>query len=120
MTVNEQVYAQALLLAGELEEQRSQLLQMLCNAATASLEVRLRDGISVEDCKADFVAAASLYALASLGSVEESALVEEFRAGDLTVRQNRQNRDAASNCLRRQADLLILPYLRDRFSFQGV
>ena len=120
MSLSEQVYAQALLLAGALEERQSQLLQVLCNAATASLEVRLRDGITAEDCKEDFVAAASLYALASLGSVEESALVEEFQAGDLTVRQSRQNRDAASNCLRRQADQLILPYLKDRFSFLGV
>lgn len=120
MTLSEQVYAQALLLAGDLEERQSQLLQILCTAATASLKVRLRDGITPEDCKADFVAAASLYALASLGDVEETVQVEEFKAGDLTVRQNRERRDAASNCLQRQADMMILPYLKDRFSFMGV
>ena len=120
MILSEQVYAQALLLAGELDERQSQLLQLLCTAATSSLESRLRDGITPEDCKADFIAAASLYALASLGDVEETISVEEFKAGDLTVRQSSHGRDAASNCLKRQADMMILPFLKDRFSFLGV
>ena len=120
MMLNQQVYAQALLLAGELEERQSQLLQVLCDGAVSSLEARLRDGITPEDCKADFIAAASLYALASLGSVEETVNVEEFKAGDLTVRQSKSGRDAASSCLQRQADMMILSYLKDRFSFMGV
>ena len=120
MMLKDQVFAQALLLAGQLDERQSQLLQVLCGAAVSSLESRLRDGITAEDCKADFVAAASLYALASLGGVEETVQVEEFQAGDLTVRQSRQGRDAASNCLRRQAEMMIQPYLKDRFAFLGV
>ena len=120
MMLSQQVFAQALLLAGELEERQRQLLQILCTAATSSLEARLRDGITAEDCKADFIAAASLYALASLADVEDSVQVEEFQAGDLTIRQNRERRDAASNCLQRQADMMILPYLKDRFAFLGV
>ena len=120
MSLSQQVYAQALLLAGQLDERQSQLLQVLCMAAASSLEARLRDGITPEDCKADFIAAASLYALASLGDVEETVQVEEFQAGDLTLRQSSDRRDAASNCLQRQADMMILPYLKDRFSFLGV
>ena len=120
MMLIDQVYAQALLLAGDLEERQSQLLQILCTAATASLNARLRDGLTPEDCRAEFVAAASLYALASLGEAAETASVEEFQAGDLTVRQTKAGRDAASNCLQRQADMMILPYLKDRFSFLGV
>jgi len=120
MTLSEQVYAQALLLAGDLDERQSQLLQVLCSAAASSLEARLRDGLTAEDCKADFIAAASLYALASLGDVEDSVQVEEFQAGDLTVRQSKEGRDAASNCLQRQAEMIILPYLKDRFAFVGV
>ena len=120
MTVTEQVYAQALLLAGDLEERQTKLLEVLCVAAASSLESRLRDGITAEDCKADFIAAASLYALASLGDVEDSVQVEEFQAGDLTVRQSKESRDAASNCLQRQAEMIILPYLKDRFAFVGV
>ena len=120
MTVSQQVYAQALLLAGQLDERQSQLLQVLCTAAASSLESRLRDGIIPEDCKADFIAAASLYALASLGDVADTVQVEEFKAGDLSVRQSSERRDAASNCLQRQAEMIILPYLKDRFSFVGV
>ena len=120
MMLSDQVYAQALLLAGDLEQRQSQLLQVLCNAATSSLASRLREGITPEDCKADFIAAASLYALASLNGVEENVQVEEFQAGDLTIRQSGTSRDAASNCLQRQAEMMILPYLQDRFSFMGV
>ena len=120
MTLSEQVYAQALLLAGDLEEKQAWLLGVLCGAATSSLASRLREGMTPEDCKADFIAAASLYALAALGDADERNEVEEFRAGDLTVRQGIEHRDAASRCLQRQADMLILPYLKDRFSFRGV
>ena len=118
MTLTEQIYAQALLLAGELEQRRSQLLQILCTAATSSLESRLRDGITPEDCKADFIAAASLYALAALNEVGDTDRLEEISAGDLTLRKN--SADAAANCLRNQAQIMIVPYLKDRFSFQGV
>ena len=120
MTLGEQVYAQALLLAGALDERQSRFLQVLCSAAASLLESRLRDGITPEDCKADFIAAASLYALASLGDAEETAQVEEFKAGDLTIRQSNSGRGAASNCLQRQAEMIILPYLKDCFSFMGV
>ena len=120
MMLNEQVYAQALLLAGDLEEKQARLLEVLCSAAASSLASRLRDGMTPEDCKADFIAAASLYALAALEDADEEILVEEFRAGDLTVRQGGGHRDAASRCLQRQADMMILPYLKDRFSFLGV
>ena len=120
MKLTDQVLAQALLLAGQLDDRQSQLLQVLCTAAASSLESRLRDGITPEDCKADFIAAASLYALASLGDVADTVQVEEFKAGDLSVRQSNERRDAASNCLQRQAEMIILPYLKDRFSFVGV
>lgn len=120
MMLREQVYAQALLLTGELDSRQSQLLQVLCAAAASSLAARLREGITPEDCKADFIAAASLYALAALDEVDEKTRVEEFQAGDLTIRQGSQSRDAASRCLERQAEMMILPYLKDRFSFRGV
>ena len=81
---------------------------------------RLREGLTPEDCKADFIAAASLLALAQLNGVDDDAQVEEFKAGDLTVKQGSKNRDAASQCLQRQAELMIAPYLKDGFSFRGV
>ncbi len=120
MTLKEQVFAQAALLAGELDSQQTDFLSILCTATTTSLTARLRDGLTPEDCKADFIAAASLFALAAMNSISDSASVEEFKAGDLTVKQNLKNRDAASRCLHNQAELMIAPYLKDRFTFMGV
>lgn len=118
MTLKEQVLAQAMLLAGELDTRQTELLGALCTAATASLAARLREGLTPQDCKADFIAAASLFALAAMGSVDDVEQVEQFRIGDVTV--HRGSRDAASNCLRSQAELMIAPYLKDRFTFRGV
>lgn len=118
MTLTEQVYAQAILLARSLTDGQSRILYLLSQAAVNSLTMKLRDGLTPEDCKADFVAAASLYALASLSEVDDESRVESFTAGDLTIR--RDGADAASSCLRYQAQLLITPYLKDRFAFLGV
>ena len=118
MTLTEQTFAQALLLAGELTEHQQQMLEALCICKTSILTARLRNGLQPEDCKADFIAAASLLALADLSSIKEDANVEQITAGDFTIKKG--SRDAASNCLRAQAELMIAPYLKDNFSFQGV
>lgn len=118
MTLKEQVYAQAALLAGELEAQQADILNALCIASTVSLTARLREGLKPDDCRADFVAAASLFALAALNDAMSLGSPEEFSAGDLTVKQG--SADAASKCLFHQAELMITPYLKDRFSFRGV
>lgn len=118
MTLNEHVFTQAALLAGQLEARETEILRALCTAVTASLAARLRKGLSPENCKADFIAAASLFALSALDGMERPDQVEQFRIGDVTVSPG--GRDAASNCLRLQAESLIAPYLQDRFTFRGV
>ena len=118
MSIKEQVFAQALLLAGELEEKQKDLLSVLCSIAVASLTVRLKEGLRPEDCRADFVPGACLLALAALNGCRDTGDVEEFRAGDLTVK--RKGADAASRCLQRQAEILMGPYLKERFVFLGV
>ena len=118
MMLTQQVFAQAALLAGQLEEQQTQLLQVLCSAACSSLTARLREGITPEDCRADFVAAASLFALAALNEAGQASALEEFKAGDLTIR--RSAADTPSRCLHHQAELIMMPFLKDNFVFQGV
>ena len=118
MTLTEQTYAQALLLAGELTEHQQQVLEALCGCKVSILTARLRKGLRPEDCKADFIAAASLLALADLSCIGENANVEQISVGDFTVKKG--SRDAASNCLRAQAELMIAPYLKDSFSFRWV
>jgi len=112
------VFAQAALLAGQLEEGQTELLKILCQVAVSSLENRLREGLTAEDCRADFVAAASLFALAALNEAGKTGGLEEFRAGDLTVR--RSGMDTSSRCLQQQAELIIHPFLKDSFAFMGV
>ena len=118
MMLADQVYAQSLLLSGDLTPRQSQILGMLCRSTVAALTSRLREGLTPEDCKADFIAAASLLALSALNGVDEEGAVEQITAGDFTIKTG--GRDAAANCLRTQAELMMMPYLRDRFSFQGV
>ena len=119
MILRDQVYAQALLLAGEVDDHEGHILSTLCTAATASLSARLREGLRPEDCRADFVAAASLYALAELNAVKDGAAMEQITAGDLTMRKS-ASADPASKVLRNQAQLVIAPYLKDTFCFRGV
>ena len=118
MTLREQVFAQAALLAGQLDTRQMDVLRVLCAASATSLESRLREGLTPEDCKADFIAAASLFALSALNGVGDGTDISQFKVGDVTL--NRDSSDAASNCLRNQAELMIAPYLKDRFSFRGV
>lgn len=117
MTLQEQAYAQAVILAGELTQQQTKILNVLCETSFRIMQARLREGLTPDDCKADMVAAVSLMALAELGSVEADT-VEQIAAGDFTIRK--RSGDAASNCLRAQAELMIAPYLQDHFTFQGV
>ena len=118
MMMEQQVYAQALLLTGQLEGKQAELLKVLCRAAASSLEARLKEGITPESCKGAFVAAASLFALAALNEAGKTGGLEEFRAGDLTVK--RSGMDTSSRCLQRQAELIIQPFLKDCFAFLGV
>ena len=120
MTLTEQVLAHALLLAGEATDQQPRILEVLCEATTSSLKSRLRDGLTPDDCKADFIASASLMALSALAGVSGEVPVEQITAGDFTIKKGTVSYDAASNCLRNQAELMIAPYLKDRFSFRGV
>ena len=116
MTLEEQIYAQCLVMAGELSPEQDKLLLVLCRSAKATLAGRLRENLTPEDCRADFVAAGSLLALAALS--ESDGAPEQFTAGELTLR--RRDPNAAARCLRRQAELLMMPYVRDCFAFLGV
>ena len=118
--MKELVYAQALLLAGELEEREQELLRILSGAAASALALRLKEGIRPQDCEGDFVAAASLYAVAAMEESRDASGVEEFKAGDLSVKTGGTRQEGAAKALFRQAELLAKPYLADRFAFVGV
>lgn len=117
MTLQEQVFAQAVLLSGETVENQA-LLQLFCNSAVAGLQAQLREGITVEACHADFVAAASLLALAAMSEAETMHQPEQFQVGDLTIKQGTGS--VAAQCLRRQAQMILYPYLQDRVILRRV
>ena len=118
MTVQEKVFAQALTLAGTLEDKKLALLEVLCKSAVSALRAQLREGMTPEDCLADFTAAASLMAMAAVSEAGEELAVESFTAGDVSLRKERNS--AAANCLRHQARVMMMPYIRDPFAFLGV
>jgi hypothetical protein len=120
MSLTEQIYAQALVLIQDSTDVNLALLNVLCRSAENTLRQKPREGITPEDCKADFVAAASLLALAALASAAEDVPAEQITAGDFTVKKGGRSHDAAANCLKNQAELMIAPYLKDGFLFTGV
>lgn len=117
MSLTELVVSQAKFMAREMTSRDLQLLEAVCQAAVSSLEARLRDNLTTDDCQADFVTAAGMYALAALSDIGDFTGVEQLTAGDVTVRRGH---NGAANYLRSQADLLMAPYLKSGFVFLGV
>ena len=116
MSIADQIYAQSLVMVGQLTPEQDALLRVLCRVAKTNLAARLRSGITPEDCRADFITAGSLLALAALS--ESDGGPERFTAGELTIQKS--GGDAAARCLRSQAELILMPYVRDCFAFLGV
>ena len=107
MTLNDQVLNQAELLAGEMDER----LRLLCGAAVALLTGQLRDGVAPEDIREPCVTAASLIAYARWSRGRD---IQEFRAGDLTVKKGQ------IGDFQEEALALLAPYLKSGFVFLGV
>ncbi len=118
MSLLEQTYTQALLLSGLEDGTQGQLLQLFCRSALSSLTQKLRLGLTPDDCRADIVAAGALYALAALSEWEGQEAPQQMQLGDLTVK--RASGNAAAQCLRSQGELIMAPYVQDRFSFRRV
>ena len=105
MTIFEQVLSQAELLVGKTDER----LRLMCIVAVKQLSRQLRDEVTPEDIGEDFVTAASLLACARWGQD-----IQEFRAGDLTVKTGK------AEDFKGEALALLGPYLKPDFAFLGV
>ena len=115
MTLTEQVYTQAQLMAQGLGEGNQQVLEALCASAVACVRARLRDNVEPEDCLSDFVTAAAMFALAAVNELGDMVQYGQVEGEDLTLR--RSGSDAAANCLKYQAELLMRPYFKQPFAF---
>ena len=118
MTLLDEVYAHARVLAPRMNRENQAMLEAVCRSTTVSLKARLRANLTVEDCRADFVTAASMMALAAMSRISDMDQLEQITAGDLTLRRGGGN--MASECLQAQAELLMAPYVKDPFVFVGV
>lgn len=118
MNLVEQTYAQAVLLSGVEEEGQKAMLELFCRSAVTHLAMRLREGLTPEDCKADFIAAGALYALAALSETDGVANLQRVQVGDVTLVPGAAS--AASRCLRMQARMMMAPYCKDNFAFRGI
>lgn len=118
MTLTEQVYTHARLMARELTEENQPMLEAVCAAAVNELKQRLRENVGPEDCLTDFVSAAAMLALAAMSGLGSMAQLEQVTAGDLTLR--RSGSEASASCLRQQAEMLMRPYVKLPFVFAGV
>ena len=107
MTIIDQVLNQAELLAGEMDER----LRLMCTVTVGSLSRQLREETAPEDIREPFVTAASLMAYARWSRGRD---IQEFRAGDLTVKKG-QIGDFQGEAL-----ALLAPYLKSGFVFLGV
>ena len=118
MTLIDEVYAQARVMAPRLNGENHAILEAVCRSAVGALKARLRTDLTVEDCKEDFVTAASMLALSAMPQLDDMDQLEMITAGDLTLRKGSGN--VAADCLRTQAELLMAPYVKDPFVFVGV
>jgi hypothetical protein len=116
--MTDQVFNQAKLLSGIGDTQQLAMLKIFCQAAVTALTARLRDGLTTADCAADFIASASLFALAAFSETDPMTNCQQIQLGDVTVRPG--SGSAAAKCLRYQAEMMMSPYCTDGFSFRGV
>lgn len=99
-------------------------LSILCGGALDWWRGLLREGVAEEDCRDLLVVASAWTALAAMtGALEGSQPGPvSFSAGDLSVTTgNTAGGNACAESLRRQAELVMAPYVRDgAFAFLEV
>ena len=98
------------------------LLAVLCTAAVDGISRKLRPGLTAEDCGDAFLCAAAMTAAAGLISCRGSGDVEQFSAGDVSLRTGGSGDSCqAAAAMRKHAAEMMGPYWADdRFAFAGV
>ena len=106
-------------------EQENEALELLCEAAERELLQRLREGITPQDCEEAFVCAGAWIAASGMltsRACASSGEVKSFKAGEVSVELSAEERSgSAAASLRREAERLMRPYIKDSaFGFFGV
>ncbi len=113
-------YNLALLMTGTLSSREQERLELFCKSAYAIFINRLRSDLTAADCGNEIINATALLALAALAEAGTLSGVEQFTAGDISLKLENGGEFAAANCLRTQAYLLMGPYLQAPIIFMGV
>lgn len=119
------MFEQILYLASAItqpSETERPLLEALCTSAEAELGQRLRDGVRPEDCQEAFACAAALLAASGLLPCRSGGNVEQFTAGDVSVKTGGGSQVCeAAAAMRRQAASMMEAYCGDgAFAFRSV
>lgn len=102
-------------------EDEEALLEALCTAAETEITQRLREDVTPEQCGSVFFCAAGLLAAAGLLPCREYGGVEQFTAGEVSLRKGGGRACETAAAMRRQAAAMMAPYWRDDgFVFRGV
>ena len=103
------------------EEGERPLLEALCTAAETAAAGRLKEGLTPESCGPAYLCAAAMLAAAGMTACRDDGGVEQFTAGEVTIRTGGGGGCEAGAALRRQAAGLMAEYWRDDgFAFVGV
>jgi hypothetical protein len=97
----------------------SQGLQLFCESAQEEIMGRLRENVQPEDFQEIFITASAMLALAGYRETGADGGAASYTAGRISV----QGCDggAVGGSFRRQAEVLLAPYVEDRdFYFMGV
>ena len=119
--MHEKIAALAAVIARPTAEE-TPLLEALCTAAEAEAVGRLREGIAAEDCGEALPCAGALLAAAGLLPARSGTGVEQFTAGEVSIRTGGGGELCQlAAAFRRQAAELMAPFWRDDgFAFLGV
>ena len=116
----EQIPLLAAAIAAPTEAERP-LLAALCTAAVDEATRRLRPGVTAGDCGDAFLCAAAMMAAAGLMSCRSSGDVEQFSAGDVSLRTGGSGDSCKAAAIRRHAAEMMEAYWVDSdFAFAGV
>lgn len=122
MTINDEILTKAkLLLKEQISSEEETVLAEMCDMACEELMGRFKKEVLLENIHNSFVRSAATLALAMLLEAE-TGQVQSFSAGSVRViRKDPAQVRASADSLRRQAELMLLGYLKDNgFGFRAV
>ena len=122
MEIYDEVFEKAKLLwRGELSLKEEAVLREMSAAACLELLGRLKEGVSASEIREQLVRAAASLAVSMFIELDVGGL-DSYSAGGLSVkRRDIKFSQEAARSLRKQAELMLIGYLRERgFDFKAV